>query len=555
MPELQFDEQFDFIVVGSGGGSVPAALVMKDQGRSVVILEKLAVFGGTSAYSGGVIWIPDNHISNPDGTQDSLDRARTYMEAVAGASADEVPLERRLAFIRGGSEMVRFLESKGMKFVDAQWPDYHDEFPGGRASGRSLAAPLFDVNELGDWAPRLAKFALTTDIPMNSSESVHLFVAKRTWKGKVVAARIAWRMLVKKVFRKELRGAGPALQGRMFQLAKRAEVPVWTDTPVRSLIVENGRIAGVVAEREGREIRLGARLGVLINAGGFSQNLAMRESYQPKPTSVDWTLVNPGDTGEMIEAAIAIGAKVDFMNESWWLPGSYYPEGGSAGFHSPNDIGKPHCIVVGRDGRRFANESDGYMEFGQRMYAAGAVPAWAIFDSRHRNTYPWGTMFPGKPPQRLVANGYLKQAGSLAQLATQCGIHPSALLDTVTKFNRFAASGVDEDFHRGESAYNNYYGDPTVRPNPNLGAIEIGPFYACAIYPGDVGTAGGIVADEHGRALREDGSVITGLYVTGNSSAAVVGRCYPGAGASVGPSMVFGYIAARHASGANNLMP
>jgi 3-oxosteroid 1-dehydrogenase len=449
--------------------------------------------------------------------------------------------------------MVRFLETKGMQFVDAHWPDYHDEFPGGRASGRSLAAPLFNVNELGDWAPRLAQLPLTTDIPMNSSESVHLFVAKKTWKGKVVAARIAWRMFQKKVLGKDLRGAGPALQGRMFQLARRAEVPVWTDTPVRDLITDKGRVVGIVARRDGREIRVGARLGVLINAGGFSRNLDMREKYQPKPTSVDWTLVNPADTGDLIQAALALGAKVDFMNESWWLPGSYYPEGGSAGFHSPNDIGKPHCIVVGRDGRRFANESSGYMEFGQNMYAAGAVPAWAIFDSRHRNTYPWGTMFPGKPPKRLIENGYLKQAGSLAELAAQCGIHAGGLLDTVARFNQFAAEGIDLDFHRGESAYNNYYGDPTVRPNPNLGSLEKSPFYACAIYPGDVGTAGGIVADEHGRALREDGSVIQGLYVTGNSSAAVTGRCYPGAGASVGPSMVFGYIAARHASGANRL--
>jgi 3-oxosteroid 1-dehydrogenase len=390
---------------------------------------------------------------------------------------------------------------------------------------------------------------------MSSPESVHLFVAKKTWKGKVVAARIAWRMLVKKVFGKDLRGAGPALQGRMFQLAQRAGVPVWTDTPVRDFIIEDGRVAGVVAEREGREVRIGARLGVLVNAGGFSRNPAMREAHQPKPTSTEWTLVNPADTGDLIQAAVGLGANIQFMDESWWLPGSYYPEGGSAGFHSPNDIGKPHCIVVGKDGRRFANESSGYMEFGQRMYAAHAVPAWAIFDSRHRNTYPWGTMFPGKVPKHLIENGYLKRADSLAELAAQCGIHAGGLLDTVARFNRFAVDGVDQDFHRGESAYNNYYGDPTVRPNPNLGALEKAPFYACAIYPGDVGTAGGIVADEHGRALREDGSIIPGLYVTGNSSAAVAGRCYPGAGASVGPSMVFGYIAARHATGAYRLTP
>lgn len=545
------DEEFDFVIVGSGGGSVPASLLMADRGKSVVILEKQPCFGGTCAYSGGVIWIPDNHVGNPDGTQDSFEQARTYMMAVAGDSAGEVRPERREAFIRGGAEMVRYLADQGMTFVDAEWPDYHDELPGGRASGRSIAAPIFDVNELGEWGPKLAQYRITTDIPVSSSETVHAFVAKKTWRGKVVVAKVAWRLMLKKLFGKDLRGAGPALMGRLFQIVLRRNIPIRLETPVRDLIVEDGRVTGVIAERDGREIRIGARLGVLINAGGFSRNLAMREQYQPKPTSVDWTQVNPADTGDLIQAAMKLGAATQFMDESWWLPSTYHPDGSFGGFHSPNDISKPHCIVVGADGRRFVNESCGYMEFGQNMYAAGAIPAWAIFDTRHRKSYPWGTVMPGNPPKELIANGYLKRAETLDDLARQCGIDAEGLRQTVSRFNGFVAKGVDEDFHRGESAYNHYYGDPTVKPNPNLGSIEKAPFYAAAIYPGDVGTAGGVVADEHGRALRGDGSVIGGLYVTGNSSAAVTGRCYPGAGSSVGPSMVFGYLAARHALGSN----
>lgn len=546
------DHEFDFVIVGSGGGSVPAALVMKDRGYSVAILEKQDCFGGTSAYSGGVIWIPNNHIGNPDGTHDSPEQARDYMVAVAGLSADEVTPERRDAYIRGGAEMVAYLTDKGMTFVDAQWPDYHDELPGGRTSGRSISAPLFNANELGEWAPKLAQYRLTTDIPICSPETVHLFVAKKTWKGKVTGLKIAWRMLVKAVTGKDLRGSGPAMMGRMFQLLFRTDTPLWLETPVRDLIVEEGRVMGVVAERAGQEIRVRGRLGVLVNAGGFSRNLAMREQYQPKPTSVEWTQVNPADTGDLIQAAMRIGAATKFMDESWWLPSTYHPDGAFGGFHSPNDISKPHCIVVGADGRRFVNESCGYMEFGQAMYANGAIPAWAIFDSRHRKTYPWGTVLPGTPPQKLIDNGYFKRADTLDELARQCGIDANGLKVTVERFNGFAEQGIDQDFHRGESAYNNYYGDPTVKPNPNLGTVAQAPFYAAAIYPGDVGTAGGIVADEHGRALREDGSVIPGLYVAGNSASSVNGRSYPGAGSSVGPAMVFGYLAARHASGMNN---
>jgi 3-oxosteroid 1-dehydrogenase len=253
----------------------------------------------------------------------------------------------------------------------------------------------------------------------------------------------------------------------------------------------------------------------------------------------------------MIQAAMALGAQTDLMDEAWWMGTSMLPDGSNGGMHTPNDIGKPHCIVVDKHGQRFVNESNSYMEFGKAMYTAGAVPAWAIMDSRHRNSYPWGLALPGMTPKKLVEQGYFKKAATLAELADLCGVDPAGLVATVERFNGFARSGVDADFHRGESAYNRYYGDPTVKPNSCLGTIEKGPFYAVELVPGDVGTSGGIMTDEYARVLKADGSVIPGLYATGNSSAAVVGRVYPGAGASVGPSMTFGYIAALHAAGAN----
>jgi 3-oxosteroid 1-dehydrogenase len=544
------EEEFDFIIVGSGAGSVPAALTMKEYGQRPLIIEKQALIGGTSAFSGGVIWIPNNDHLNAAGGNDSHERARTYFDALIGDVGPASSPQRRDAFIREGAEMVRFLERKGMKFLHAHWPDYYDNRPGGLAQGRSLVAPLFDVNELGEWAPKLGRHPITSMLPITGAESVPLLTATRSWRGRWLIAKVAYRTLLNKVFSRQLRGAGNALQGRLYQIAFREGVPVWTETPVKDFLVENGRVVGVVAEHKGRTVQIRARLGVLVNAGGFSRNLSMREKYQPKPTSVTWTQVNPGDTAEMIQAAMNLGAAVDLMDEAWWVASSYMPDGTFMGMHSPNDICRPHCIVVDSKGKRFVNEANSYMEFGQRMYAAGAVPAWAILDSRHRRRYIWGMLLPGITPKSLIQSGYIKKADTLEELARLCGIDPVGLAQTAARFNGFCQKGVDEDFGRGESEYNRYSGDPNA-PHPNLGTIERPPFYAITLQPGDVGTSGGILTDEFARALRPDGSVIPGLYATGNSSAAVMGRRYLGAGASVGPSMVFGYIAARHAAGAN----
>jgi len=543
------EEAFDFVIVGSGAGSVPAALVMKEHGKSALIVEKQSVIGGSSAFSGGVIWMPNNDHLRASGGNDSYELARTYLDSLIGDVGPGSSPQRRDAFIRRAQEVVRFLERHGMKFIDALWPDYYDNRPGGVPTGRSLTAPLFDVNALREWAPKLAYLPLTSSIPVTSRDAVAMFTATRTWRGRWVVAKTMLRMLERALTGKRLRGAGNALQGRLFEIALRESIPIWTGTRVKSFLLQDGRVSGVVAEQTGRTLQVHARLGVLINAGGFSRNLAMREQYQPKPTSVKWTVANPGDTGEMIQAAAGLGAAVDLMDEAVWMGMSFLPDGTFMGFHSPNDIGKPHCIVVDAYGKRFVNESCSYMEFGQRMYAAGAVPAWAVFDRSHRRRYPWGMMLPGITPAKLIEGGYLKTALSLEELARRCGIDAAGLGQTVARFNRFARTGEDEEWGRGASAYNRYYGDPTVKPNPNLGAIERPPFYAVALYPGDVGTFGGILTDEFARTLRNDGSVIPGLYATGNSTASVMGRCYPGAGASLGPSMTFGYIAALHAAG------
>ena len=362
-------------------------------------------------------------------------------------------------------------------------------------------------------------------------------------------------------------GAGAAIQGRMLQIALREELPIWTESPLVQLVVEDGRVSGVAVRRADRLVRVRARDGVLMNVGGFSRSGAMRERFQPKPNSHTWTNANPGDTGEGIEMAMKLGAAVDCMDEAWWVvtslgpdgqppkPGGYASDGTPLPFMHHLDLSLPYSMMVDQLGERFCDEAGAYMEIGQRMYrrekeTGKAVPSWVVMDSRQRASYPWGTAQPGQVPQQWLDSGYMIKADSIAELAARTGIAASGLQRTVERFNGFCRTGVDADFGRGSRAFDRCHGDPTVKPNPNLGAIEKPPFYAVRMYPGDVGTAGGVVTDEHARVLREDGSVIEGLYATGNCTASVVGRCYPGAGASIGASFTFGYIAAHHALGA-----
>jgi len=543
-------EVFDFIIIGSGGGSVPAAMAMVNAGKRPLIIEKQSLIGGSSARSGGMLWIPASDQLKAAGLEDSPEKALRYLDAVVGDAGPGSTPERRDAYVREAPEMLRFMERHGLKMRHAKFADYYDEKPGGIAQGRALVPQRFDLNRLGAWAHRLSLHPMTSDIPSDGSEL--RFVQSGGWRRYVTMARIGTRIFRNKYLGARIRGFGNALMGQLFNIALKADVPIWTETEASDFIVENGRVVGVVVEREGRKLELRADLGILINAGGFSRNLAMREAYQPKPASNQWTQANVGDTGEMINKAVELGAAVDLMDEAFWFPCSFFADGTTAGLHSAADLGKPHIMVVDKAGKRFANEAISHMEFGQKMYAADAVPAWAIFDSNHRDKYTFGMILPRLTPERLIVSGYLKRADTLEQLAGQCGIDPAGLAQATTQFNTFARGGVDEDFGRGETGYQRANGDRRVTPNPNLGPIERAPFYAVAIYPGDVGTCGGIVTDEYARALRPDGTVIPGLYATGISTATVMGRAYPGGGISIGPSMTFGYIAARHAARVND---
>lgn len=552
-----FDEVVDFAVVGSGGGSMCAGLFLRSIGKQVLILEKTELVGGTTARSGGVLWIPDNPFMRRDGVQDSFEAAVSYLDGLAGDGEDApgATRERRHTYVREAPRMVDFLLTQGVRLTRVKyWPDYYDERPGGLQAGRTVVAETFNVNELGPWKTRLRPGSFPS-LPATLDEVMELPHLKRSWKARATLLKVIVRAIAARLTGKRWALAGEALQGRMLQAALQAGVDIRTESPVSELIVEVGAVKGVVTVKDGRPWRVGARLGVLVNAGGFARNQGMRDKYQPG-TSVAWTSVAPGDTGEMIEEMVRHGAAVAQMEEMVGYQ-TTLPPGVKEEDVKPSVqrlTAAPHAILVDQTGVRYMNEGGSYMAYCKGMLernkTAPAVPSWAVFDEQYiRNYMLAGTMAGRKKPESWYEEGYLKQADTIEELATQIDIDPATLKATVERFNGFVAKNRDEDFHRGERAYDRWLGDPTHRPSETLGTIEQPPFYAVPVVPGDVGTYGGVVTDEKARVLREDGSVIPGLYATGVSTASVMGRVYPGAGSSIGPSFVWGYLAAQHAAG------
>lgn len=552
----EFDEVFDFVVAGSGGGSMCAALVLRARGKSVLILEKTDLVGGTTARSGGVMWIPNNRFMARDGVADSYDQAVAYLDAVVGDREDApgAVRERRLAYVREAPAMVDFLVEQGVKLTRVTtWPDYYDERPGGSKRGRTVVAEPFNVKELGDWAEKLRPGFL--QYPASLEEMLRLPRFKKSWSVKLLMVRIALRAIAQKFTGVKMAAAGEALQGRMLQAALREGVEIRTGAAVRDLIVEDGAVKGVVTEKDGKPWRVAARLGVLVNAGGFARNQAMRDRYQPGARAA-LSNAAEGDTGEMIEEMMRHGAAIAQMEEMVGYQTTIPPGAENNDVKPPAQslTAAPHAMLVDQTGARYMNEGGSYMAYckgmRERDKTAPAIPSHAIFDSQFiRESMLAGTMPGANKPPAWFTSGYLKKADSIEDLARQLSIEPLALKSSVDRFNDFVANNKDEDFARGERAYDNWLGDPFHQPSQTLGAISEPPFYSVPVYPGDVGTYGGAVTDEHARVLRQDGSVIPGLYATGVSTASVMGRSYPGAGSSVGPSFVWGFIAAKHALG------
>jgi 3-oxosteroid 1-dehydrogenase len=473
--------------------------------------------------------------------------------------------ERRAAFLEEAPKTVALMERHGIKFQHVNgYADYHhNDYPGGSPNGWSLIAAPYDLRRLGPWADKLRSKGEAP--PVSMADLSHLMHKGRTVKSLAAMARVGWRIVQNKLGRRVV-GMGRAMQGRILEAALDRSIPIWLDSEVTGFVVDDGRVTGVKVLRDGKEVRVGARRGVLIDAGGFAHNAEMRAKYQPRGVRLDFSMANPGDTGDVILSAMKLGAAVDVMDLSWWVPVSLTPEGVHM-IHS-SDIAKPHTVVVDNQGRRFVNEATSYVEFGLKLIERSerdlTKPFWFIFDHEYVRKYRFGGFDPepllsrfglsrqeDKFPASWFSSGYLKKAYSLEELARICDLPADQLLATIERLNGFAPTGVDEDFGRGRGAYHRWIGDSRQKPNTNLGIIAKPPFYAVRIMPGDVGTAGGLVTDAAARVLDKAGAPLPGLYATGNATAPVVGRSYPGAGASIGASMVFGVLAARHAMGAN----
>jgi 3-oxosteroid 1-dehydrogenase len=544
-----WNHQVDFVVVGSGCGGLTAALTAHAHGLDTLILEKAGVYGGSTALSGGNIWVPNNPTLRREGLSDSRDDVRGYLDAVIG---DRVPAANIDAFIDNGPRALAFLE-KTSTHLRFQWcagySDYHPEAHGGRARGRTIEPLPFDLKQLGDDEKLLRPAALATPggLFVTSKEFARLNMVMRTWSGRRAAMQTVGRAVKGLLLRRHMDTLGRALIGRLRLAAKDAGIPLWLNTPLQALIAdESGAVLGVSARYAGSVARIRARKGVLLATGGFEHNGEMRKRFLRDGGKDNYSAGSPDNIGDGITAGQAVGGATDLMDDAWWMPAFRQPDGAMSVLVSERSI--PRSIIVDQTGCRFVNEAAPYVTFVHRQLAGGHDPIWFVFDRKAKNRYQFGGVMPGqKFPHDWYTSGLMHRADTLDALAAAIGVSAPSLRETVDRFNGFARDGKDGDFGRGDSAYDNYYGDPSL-PHPTMDMIDSWPYYAARIQAGDLGTKGGLVYNANGQVLRSDGSVIVGLYATGNTSAAVMGNDYAGAGATIGPAMVFGFIGARHAA-------
>lgn len=536
----------DFIVVGTGAGGLVGAIAAKLHGLNPMIIEKTAHWGGTSALSGGGVWIPNNPLMQREGVEDSFEAALTYMEATIGDVGAASSDERKAAYLNIGPKMVQALEAQGLGWVRAPlYPDYHQDQPGALV-GRTLEVVSFDGNKLGGWLATMRR-SEGPSMVMTTDDAPHIPIMFRSRKALFTAIRMMGRTAAWRARGRKPLSMGASLVAQLMAIVQRLKIPVLLSTPLKSLIQDGERVVGVVTGDGDTEHRFMASRGVLLTTGGFAKNSSYRAQFQE--VDGEWSPASPGDTGDAHQIGAAVGAELALMDAATWYPVSVLPNGTiNVGIWERT---LPGSIIVDASGQRYTNEAASYVNAGRAMLnrnkTVGAVPSWLIFDSRYRSRYFFGDTPPGVNGE-FVKSGFFLKASTLEELAGQCGIDPEGLNRTVRRVNAMAANGVDEDFGRGDNVYDQYYGDPGNRPNPSFGPIDKAPYYATRYYPGDLSTKGGLMADEHARVLRPDGSVIEGLYAAGNCAAPVMGRTYPGAGATLGPAMVFAWIAAQHSA-------
>lgn len=536
----EWNESVDIVVIGSGGAGLMAALSAAKAGAEVVVLEKSGKLGGNTSLSGGQIWAPNNPHMLAKGIADSEEAAKAYLEkGVNGATSKEV-ID---VFVKAIPEAIRYIEENSpLRFhtLDSL-PDYRQEFPGASKGGRTLDPDPIAAEIVGEWAELIHEGPHFSPVTYEENKNWNAFAYPKNIDFDLIAERMV----------EDIRTLGSALIVGLVKGCLDAGVRFEVNTAAERLVKETNQIKGVVIKREGEKSSIQARKGVILASGGFEFNDTLNKRFLRGP--VNGPIGVPTNTGDGLRMAIDVGADLGNMNEAWWCPSIRIDdeefEGTQVYRLSRGERSLPGSIMVNRSGRRFVNEAANYNDiakafhyFNPNEYAYANQPAWIILDGTFRSKYSVMTLMPGDPDP-----SWMTRAETLQELAEKVGIDAKQLEKTVERFNEFAKNGEDPDFHRGESKYDATYGDPENKPNPSLGAIKQGPFYALPVFAGVLGTKGGPLTDANAQVINAWGETIEGLYAVGNVAASMTGPGYPGAGGTLGPAIAFGYIAGRHA--------
>jgi succinate dehydrogenase/fumarate reductase flavoprotein subunit len=557
-----FDHTVDVLIVGSGGGGMTAALTATARGMSALVIEKSSHFGGSTALSGGGIWVPGAPSQRREGYVPSPEGVVEYLRQITDGLVSDARIRQ---YVESSPKTLELLEglSGWLEFVwKPGYADYYPELPGGSELGSTINVPPIDLRKLGDDQQKLlAPLALAPKgIWLGPKELRSFYRIRQSWAGKGVLLKLIARMVRARVFGERMAAIGQSLAARLRLAMREHDIPLWLDTPMTELLTQaDGSVIGARVDRAGKAQRIAARHGVILASGGFDHDLARRKELLPE-VEQDWSFGNPAAMGDGIRAGEKVGAATDLLDEAWWFPAIQWPDGRMQ--FMLNERMMPAQFIVNGDGKRFINEAAPYMDFGHAMIdgqrsGVTHIPCWLITDHRSFNRYVVGGHLPipkvpfapvptgRKVPAAWLESGVVKAATNWDEMATTIAVPAAQLRETARRFNELAHKGHDDDFNRGDSVYDNYYGDPTL-PNPNLYPLGDPPYYAFRIVLGDLGTSGGLRTDEYARVLRPDDTVVPGLYAVGNTSAAVMGRSYAGAGATIGPAMTFGFVAANH---------